>query len=214
LLGWGAATLVTLQSGEVLAWRPPEPLHELGDLGGSPVEGGVLLGSRTLAAVVDSTAVVALDLHTGRIKLLSGGPDSTRQFEGPVTLAPSGLLLATTVVGELLGIDAHGVVERRIALENAMLIYGADGGAPLPSVFRRLELQPSPPLIVDPAGRIAFVRASGRLGVVAPTGLAEAVHVGTARFCGRPLGVLPAGPQRLLVACRNGSIGMFGDGGS
>lgn len=214
LLRWGDTVVVTTESGAVLSWKPPAQPRRLGDLGGNPSGGGVLVGRRSLAAVVDRNAVITFDLHTGHTKLLTGSVETTRQFEGPVVVDRQGRLHVATVVGELLTIDHHGAVLRRVALENAMLIFGADGGAPLPSLFRRVELEPSPPLVVDRAGWIGFVRASGRTGVVAPAGAKSNVHVVSQRFCAKPLGVAPAGKGRMLVACRNGSLGMFADGES
>jgi hypothetical protein len=213
LLAWDGATLATLQTGEVVAWRPPGPARLLGKLGGSPLGGGILLGAKTLAAVVDGSALVVLDLRSGQTKLLSGGAGSQRRLEGPPTLSPEGLVLVSSVVGELLGIDVHGAVQRRLALDSALVLDAPDGGAPVASFFGRVDLQPSPPLVVDAGGRLAFIRASGRLGLVLPSA-GSTVALVAQRFCGRPLGVTSAGPRRILVGCRNGSIGVFGDGGA
>ena len=211
LLGWEGATVATLQSGEVVGWRPPAPPRVLGTLGGIPNGGAVLVGSRTLAAVVDTTTLVALDLRSGEAKLLTGGPAAQRQLEGPPTLGADGTLWVSSVVGELLGFDAHGTVGHRLALDSSLVLDTADGGAPVASFFGRVDLQPSPPLVIDGDGRLGFVRASGRVGLLGP-GTTGAVTVVAPRFCGRPLGVTSAGRRRMLVGCRNGSIGVFGDG--
>jgi len=212
LLRWRDGTVVTTESGDVLLWSPPGQPRKLGNVGGNPTRGGVIAGSRSLVAVVDGRALATLDLRSGATKLLVGDPRASRQFDGPVVLDPTGALHVASVVGELLRVVGRGTITRRLALENALLIYGADGGAPLPSMFRRVELEPSPPLVVDGAGRVAFVRASGRVGVVGPRGTADALRLASERFCTKPLGVLPAGEGRMLVACRNGSLGLFGDG--
>jgi hypothetical protein len=63
-------------------------------------------------------------------------------------------------------------------------------------------------LVVDPKGRVAFARNSGKVGVIDPSGN---LHTASARQCARPVAILPAGPSRLLVACRSGSVAIFGD---
>jgi hypothetical protein len=213
LIAWEGMTLATLQSGEVVAWRPPAQPRSLGQLGGIPHGGGVLVGDKTLAAVVEATSLVALDLRSGQTKLLSGGPSAQRQLEGPPTLSLASTLAVSSVVGELLEVDPHGVVVRRLALDSSLALDAADGGAAGISFFGRVDLQPSPPLVIDADGRIAFVRATGRLGLVEP-GASGRVSAVAQRFCSRPLGVTSAGLRRMLVGCRNGSIGVFGDGGA
>jgi hypothetical protein len=208
LLPDGPGVLMTASDGRVLAWRPPEPLRELGSFGGR-LEGGALrAGERTLVAVVDKQRLVALDVGSGSRRRLARAPSPRVPFEGPPTLDPSGAVLVTTVAGELLRVDARGQVVRGLALDRSMRILGTDGGR-LPSIFRRLQARPSPPLVVDSHGTIAFVRSSGRLGLVGAHDAVRDVHRG---FCSRPIVILPAGPKRLLVACRSGSIGMFGEG--
>ncbi|RLB63010.1 MAG: hypothetical protein DRI90_07795, partial [Deltaproteobacteria bacterium] len=137
LISWRRGVLVTSHAGDVYLWRAPQTPRRLGAFGGQ-LEGGVaLVGPRTVVGVVDQEQVMALDLVSGSATLLVGGEDSMVRFEGPVSLDPGGLLLVTTVAGELLGIDAHGVLLRRFALERLPMFFGADGGAPLPSIFRR-----------------------------------------------------------------------------
>ena len=77
------------------------------------------------------------------------------------------------------------------------------GGLGLGGTFVQVELKPSPPVVVDGYGRIAFVRAGGRVGVVAPEGHLE---IASERVCGAPIAVLPAGDKRMLVACHDGGL--------
>jgi outer membrane protein assembly factor BamB len=156
---------------------------------------------------VERTRVVALDLKTGNTTLLMSGGDPVAQVEGPPTLDAKGTLLVTTALGELLGIDAQGVLVRRTALEAMPALFGADAGA-LPPIFRRLESRSSPPLVVDGEGKVAFLRSSGKLGIIDATGN---VVTANPRLCARPLAVLPAGPERMLVTCRSGSVTMYGN---
>ncbi|MBW2524471.1 MAG: hypothetical protein JRI23_09860 [Deltaproteobacteria bacterium] len=212
VLRYGRGFLVTLEDGAVIAWQPPAPPRVVAELPGGPDDGAALIGPHLLAAVVDRSSVLTMDLRSGQTRLLAAGSGVTRQFDGPVVLDPAGRVVVASVVGELVVFDRRGTAVRRLALENEALIFTGDAGAPLPSLFRKVELEPSPPLIVDGAGRIAFVRASGRVGTVDPSAPTQAVRVVTASFCRQPLAVLPAGRGRMLVACQSGSLGMFTDG--
>jgi len=208
LIPWRRGVVATSHAGDVYFWRAPATPRKLGTFGGQLEGGAMLAGPRTLVGVVEQDRVVALDLVTGSVTLLAGGDDPLVQFEGPATLEPGGQLLVTTVAGELFGIDAQGVLVRRLALERLPVFFGADGGAPLPSIFRRPGGYSSPPLIVDPQGRVGFVRSSGKVGVVDAKG---SVATANQRFCARPLAVLPAGAGRFVVACKSGLVALYGD---
>jgi len=71
------------------------------------------------------------------------------------------------------------------------------------------DAHPSPPIVVDESGHIAFVRHNGRMGIVRPDGT---VAVASERLCNNPIGLQPAGDRKLVVACRDGTIWMFGSG--
>ena len=212
VLRWGDDLLVTLEDGSVVAWHLPGLPRIVAKLPGSPTGGGALIGPSLLAVVLDRTSVLTVHLRSGQIRILAGGTATGRRFDGPVVLDELGRVVVASVVGELLVFDRRGAVARRLALENEALIFGADGGAPLPSLFRKVEIEPSPPLIIDRAGRVGFVRTSGRVGVVDGGAGVDAVRVASPRFCANPLAILPAGQGRMLVACQNGSLGMFTDG--
>ncbi|NUQ77971.1 MAG: hypothetical protein HUU21_30935, partial [Polyangiaceae bacterium] len=74
--------------------------------------------------------------------------------------------------------------------------------------FGVVELKPSPAVVVDPDGRIGFARAGGRVGVVGTDG---AVAIAGEKLCSVPVSVQPAGPRRMLVACRDGAVWMLGE---
>ena len=87
------------------------------------------------------------------------------------------------------------------------MMFTSDAGTPLASVFGRGRDRTSPSLVVDGQGRIAFVRNTGKVGVMDDVGR---VVVAEPRLCSRPLVILPAGPERMLVACRSGTLAMYG----
>jgi hypothetical protein len=218
LIGWDGGVLVTAESGDVLWWRAPLPPRRLGVLGGAPSGGGALVGERTLVAVVAGRRLVALDLRAGQTTLLLGPRGASEELralemlEGPPTLGISDAVLVATVAGELLSVDARGLVTTAGLLEQTSVRVDGDAGAPMASLFGKVDPSPSPPLVADRAGRVAFVRRSGpgRAGVIALGAAGAGVGVASQRFCVRPLAVLPAGTGRMLVACVGGSLGMFG----
>lgn len=223
--------LFTTESGSVFAWRPPASPRRLGSLGGFPRRGGVLTGPRTLTAVVDNRRVVDFDLPTGvtRVRANSG---LGVQLDGPITLGPDGLLLVATQLGLLLGVDAAGNEMVRVVLEppppppplgagpvaaqppsrgsvfSGSVGVGVGGGVGSGFFGVPAEIKPSPAPIVDREGRIAFVRAVGRAGVITPKGT---LALASERVCGSPLAVLPAGEKRLLIACRDGGLWLYGE---
>lgn len=221
--------LFTTESGSVFAWRPPAAPRKLGNLGGFPRRGAVVTGARTLTAVVDGRRIVDFDLPTGvtHVRFNSG---MGTQIDGPVAIAPDGTLLAATQSGLLVGVDAAGNETLRVALEKPPVapppplgptagpppsgvnifggaIGGVGGGG---SGFFGVpaEVKPSPSPIVDREGRIAFVRAGGRAGVISPKG---AVALASERVCSSPIAALPAGDKRLLIACRDGGLWLYGE---
>ncbi len=214
----------TTESGSVFAWRPPTGPRRLGNLGGFPRRGAVVTGARTLTAIVDSRRIVDFDLPTGvtHVRQSSG---SAAQIDGPVTLGPGGLLLAATQNGLLVGVDAAGNETVRVALEKAPtspppqagpppgsgaggIFGGTVGGAGSGFFGVPVEIKPSPAPMIDEEGQIAFVRASGRAGVISPRG---ALTLASERVCNSPIAALPAGQKRLLIACRDGGLWLYGE---
>jgi hypothetical protein len=72
------------------------------------------------------------------------------------------------------------------------------------------QLDESPPPITDGEGRIAFARVGGRVGVVGADGRVRLV---TGSTCGSPAALAPAGPRRMVIGCRDGTVVMVGDAG-
>jgi outer membrane protein assembly factor BamB len=212
--------LVTTASGSVYRFRPPAQPRKVGSFGGTVSRGAILADDRTLLAVVDGRRLVALDLPTGTAHVRTGGialdgpptcgpPESGPRLtghEGGALQAPGGgLTFVGSQIGMLLGVDASGNERAHVMLDKALPISaaGAVGTSFLPT-----DVKPSPPVVVDASGRVAFVRGNGRAGVVAPSGRVEVV---AERLCPGPIAVLPAGFRRLLFACHDGGLWMFGE---
>jgi hypothetical protein len=193
--------LVTTAAGSVYRFRPPAPPHKVGSFGGTTQRGAALADERTLVAVVDGRRLVALDLPTGTTHVRAGG----FAMDGPPTVGPSGLTLIGAQLGMLVAVDAAGNERAHVMLDKpppAVGVLTAFG------VASPAELKPGPPLVVDPAGRVAFVRANGRAGVVAPGGRVELASEGV---CAAPIAVVPAGDRRMLVVCHDGRLWMYGE---
>lgn len=208
LLHGPEGALITTESGAVYTWKAPGTPRKIGSFGGVPRRGALVADARTLLAVVDGRSLVALDLPTGTTQVRASAPGLGVLFDAPATVNAAGLGLVATYGGMLIGVDASGSEKLTIALEKQALLLGADAGAPAAGFFGATELRPSPPVIVDPQGRIGFARGGGRVGVVTPEGNVGVVNE---RLCPSPIAVQPAGDRRMLVACRDGMIWMLGE---
>ena len=168
------ALLFTNELGEVWRWRPPGQPTITARFSGAPGGGATLVGADTLIAVVDRFRVEALDVGSSTRRVLLSAPTAAMLFDGPVAIAPNGDVLVATLPGELFAVDPHGVVQRRTVLDARVMLLNADGGTPAATLLGRID-RPSPPLIVDPTGRVGFVRSSGRVGVSSVDGVAGTV---------------------------------------
>jgi hypothetical protein len=207
LLAGPEGTLVTTESGGVYTWRPPGAPRKIGSFGGAPRRGAALADARTLIGVIEGRRVVALDLPTGTTHVRSSGSGGVSAFDAPVAIAPGGIAVASTQAGLLVGIDAAGNEKLHVSLDKIAPAAAGDA-SPMGGFFGAIELKPSPAVIIDPDGRIGFARAGGRVGVVGTDG---AVAVAGEKLCSVPVAVQPAGPRRMLVACRDGAIWMLGE---
>ncbi len=205
--------LVTTTAGNVYRFRAPAPPRKIGSFGGTTPRGAVLADERTLLALVDGRRLVAFDLPTGTTHVRAGG----LAFDGPPTVGPGGLALLGAQMGMLVAVDAAGNERAHVMLEKAAPAAPLAGGTPIVSsgghggyvtAAPLLDLKPSPPLVVDAEGRVAFVRGNGRAGVVSPAGRVE---IASERVCAAPVAVLPAGERRMLIACHDGGLWMYGE---
>ena len=205
--------LVTAVSGNVYRFRPPAAPLKIGSFGGVATRGAMLADARTLVAVVDGRRLVALDLLTGAAHVRASGVP----LDSPPALMPSGLVVVSTQLGLLIGLDAAGNEKFHASLEKAAPAPAPTGvivGVTLTPAAA--EMKPSPPVVIDPDGRVAFVRANGRAGLL--TGIegkdprrAPGKVVLSERVCAAPIAVVPAGDKRVLIACRDGGLWMYGE---
>ncbi|EYF04106.1 PQQ-like beta-propeller repeat protein [Chondromyces apiculatus] len=205
-------SLVTTESGEVLAWHPPGAPRRVGSFGGAPRRGAVLADARTLLAVVDGRRLMGLDLRTGLASTRASGASGMGAFDAPPAVGAKGVAVTGTAAGVLVGVDAAGGESLRVAVDRAPPVSippdAGAGAATLGLLGVLQDVKPSPPVVLDGEGRVAFARAGGRAGVVQPDG---SLALATERVCASPVAVLPGGARRMLVACRDGTLVMLGD---
>jgi hypothetical protein len=151
-----------------------------------------------LLAVVDMQRLVSMDLATGATATRL----SAYGLEGPPALGDKGISHVATNAGVLHSVSSAGQ-ERGVRLDPAPEEPpDPDGGVVVPSYA-----PPSPSVVVDEAGRVAFARSDGRVGVVSPDGRVSYV---SKRSCGTPISVTPAGRRKFVVACRTGDLYLYG----
>lgn len=202
----GGVAFATMR-GEVYQWSGALEPRRLGAFGGAVREGLVRLGARAFAAVVDGDRVVVLDPLNGETRV-AAATDGDATLEGPPSLAPNGELLVTTNVGELFVIGPARGDLRSIALEPPQKVL------PNPKSARRAGRGPrwSPPLVIDPEGRVAYARHHGAVGFggVGPSGMTSFEPLGGAP-CTRPRALVPAGERRLVAGCGDGTLVAWSD---
>jgi outer membrane protein assembly factor BamB len=200
LVQTGHGIAVTTDTGTVHLVRPPAFSRRVGTLGGDPGPGAAANGS-TLIAVVEHDRLVAFDIRTGSSRRL--GARGGTFFDGPVALDAAGCAMATTLSGMLVAVSPEGTENRRAALDTRAISPINDAGA-----INLLAMSESPPLVIDASGRVAFARVGGRIGVVSPDGAVSALERSE---CAVPVALAPAGNGRMVAACRDGSVLMFGE---
>lgn len=200
LLATRKGLVATTQAGTVYRIHPSF-ITSIGDLGGDPGEAGVSTTDGVhIFAVVDGQRLVTLDLATGSLDTRWGAPDHS--LLGPVIFGKESALILSTATATLLVLAEAKAIPFRVAMDPHPAQSPDAGRSDVPGVDE------SPPPLSDPQGRIAFARAGGRLGLVAPDG---AVRMIEEPVCAAPVALVPAGHRRLAVGCRTGSIVMLGD---
>ncbi len=204
-------TIATGELGGVYVFRPPNPPRKIGSFGGLVRRGAALEGGRTLLAVVGGKSLVGLDLRVG-LSHVRVGDVGLGSYDEPVTIHPRGFAMLTTTTGLLFGVDASGNERLRMAVDKGTQPAAGDpaaaGAAAGTGFFNPpADARPSPPLVVDAEGRIAFARQGGRVGVARADG---SVALASERLCTAPVAMQPAGEDKLVVACRDGTVWMLG----
>lgn len=209
--------LALLDDGHVYRISQPLPPRRLGSFGAA-VDGFVLVSERTLLGAAGAQ-ILALDLETGIASVRFTVP-SGAAVERPIA-ATAALAFAASSDGQLFVIDKDGLDVARATLERP-----SPSASPSAPVFTMTPSQPvpvvsGPPLVADRHNNVAFLRNSGRAGVVLldtppqegreRQALAGKTILISDIACQTPLAILPAGPRRLLVACREGNIALFAD---
>ncbi|MBK8254340.1 MAG: PQQ-like beta-propeller repeat protein [Polyangiaceae bacterium] len=227
LLPGPEGTLVTTASGTVYSFKPPGAPRKVGSFGGALRKGAVRADDRTLLAVVDNRRIVALDIPTGSTHTRASAGLLLGGFDGPVAVGKGGTAVTGAYAGLILAFDSTGAEKTRISVDPSSGFGLPDGGAPASSTspmapppypggpgfgvlsaFPTVDMRPSPAVLVDADGRIAFARASGRVGIVSPEG--NMTLLGE-RVCNRPGSLQPAGNKKLLVTCDEGTVVLFAD---
>lgn len=194
-------TVATVTSGTVYLIEPGHA-KRLGSLDGDPSEAGASTpDGRTLWAVVDHQKLVALDLASGASRVEFSVTDQS--LHGPVVFGQHDAPVITTWTGVLLNISPSGAEVQRTPLEPRFATLITDAGQ-----VDFASLDESPPPLTDNEGRTGFARVGGRIGIVAADGV---VHLVPPPVCNSPAALAPAGPNRMVVGCRDGTILMIGE---
>ncbi|MFO0593540.1 MAG: hypothetical protein U0441_38725 [Polyangiaceae bacterium] len=224
LLPGPEGTLVTTSSGAVYSFKPPGAPRKLGSFGGSVRKGAARVDDRTLLAVVDGRRIVALDLPTGTTHTRASAGLLLGGFDAPPAVGPGGVAVTGAYAGLILSVDSTGNEKVRVSVDPSLGLtpaasasaaagpppgfggpgFGGFGGSAFPSI----DMRPSPPVVVDADGRIAFVRANGRAGVISSDGN---MALASERVCGRPISLQPAGSKKFVVTCEEGTVAMYSD---
>ena len=176
----------------------------LGSLGGDPGEPGASSpDGHSLVAVVDHQRLVAFDLTTGSVETVHAVSDQS--LHGPVVLGADDARVLVTWNGVLTRIGRAAGDVRRTPLDIRAETLVTDAGK-----VDFAQLDESPPPLTDGEGRIAFARVGGRVGIVGADGKVRMV---TGSTCGSPAALAPAGPRRMVIGCRDGTVVMVGDAG-
>lgn len=174
----------------------------LGSLGGDPGEAGASSpDGRSLSAIVDHQRLVTLDLDSGSVETLHAVSDQS--LHGPVVFGANDARVFVSWNGVLTRVARGAGDVRRTPLDARAETLITDAGK-----VDFAQLDESPPPITDAEGRIGFARVGGRAGVVDPDGK---IHFVTGGACSSPAALAPAGPRRMIIGCRDGTLVMIGD---
>jgi hypothetical protein len=184
LLETAAGLLSVSTSGSVFGIDQSGRLSKLGELGGAAnavtaSEDGQLLLART-----GSHRLVVFDLQARRPR--ASIEDATLELDGPVLFSKERLAQAFTGDGLLVRYRPDGSEAQRIPVD--------PGAHKAPGMDHVL-------LLAD--GRLLLSRAGADVAIITAAG--EVTDIADSA-CADPLGVLAAGPNAVLLACRSGNV--------
>jgi hypothetical protein len=196
LLPFEDGFLALLESGAVHLVRPPLAPTKLGVMSiplprtGMLVDGALVAGSasqRLLAFDPRSRVTLsrAADLPLGSLQRgAAAGDDASLWLSSPD--------------GQLLHVKRDGGVVVSAAGERGF----APGRSGSEELFGLGHLPP----VVDGAGRVAFLRGAGRLGLLS----GDSIEATNERSCAVHVAMIPLPGERLLLGCRDGSLYVLG----
>jgi hypothetical protein len=159
-------------------------LSKLGELGGTVSALSSAAGSGLLLARTGAHRLLSFDLGEHRPR--ASVEDLTLELDGPVLLGDEGVAHAFSSDGLLVRYRADGSESQRVPI---------DPGA------RKAPGSEDALLLSD--GRLLVARAGADIVQVGPTGEVTTVPNSA---CPDPLGLAPAGPRAVLLACRSGNV--------
>ncbi|RYZ08959.1 MAG: hypothetical protein EOO73_06610 [Myxococcales bacterium] len=184
LLETSAGLFYVSALGSVLQLDSAGRLSKLGELGGVASASSVAADARLLQVRSGSHRLVSFDLVSRRV--VSSVEDATLALDGPVLLGAERLAHAFSSDGLLVRYRADGSEAQRVPF---------DPGA------RKAPGSEDAVLLADE--RLLVARAGADVAIITPAGEVSTVP-GSA--CPDPLGLLPAGPRAVLLACRSGNV--------
>jgi hypothetical protein len=199
LLPFDDGFLALLESGAVHLVRPPLPPAKLGVMGVPLPRTGMLVGGALVAGSASQrllafdprsrvTLTRAADLPLGSLfKAGAAGDDASLWLSSPD--------------GQLLQVRRDGGVTVSAAGERGFAGFAPGRGGP-DELFGTGQLSP----VVDGAGRVAFLRGIGVIGLLGGEVLEATNQLG----CSTPVAMIPLPDERLLLGCRDGSLFALG----
>jgi hypothetical protein len=184
LLEAGTTSLALSEAGVVYSLGPQGKPSRLGELGGAASAAVLSADGASLLARAGPRRLANFDVTSRRLR--SVAKEAAVDLDGPVLFGFDGQALAFTSDGLLVRYRPDGSESQRVAVE--------PGARKAPAHNLALLLGDAGLLVAHAASDIALVSPTGEVSRVAGSG------------CPDPVGIYPAGPRAVLVACRAGNM--------